>query len=29
LGEPRRGSNNLFGKIYSLYKNLTTFTWGI
>jgi hypothetical protein len=29
LGEPRRGSNNLFGKIYSLYKNLTSFTWGI
>lgn len=30
LGEPRRSSNNLFGKIiYSFYKNLTSFTWGI
>ncbi len=30
LGEPRRASHNLFGKIiYSFYKNLTSFTWGI
>lgn len=30
LGEPRRSSNNLFGKIiYSFYKNLTSFKWGI
>lgn len=30
LGEPRRSGHNLFGKIiYSFYKNITSYTWGI